>query len=86
MTIKSNLQEFYNIATSTTNYREGSSLTKIVFLAATPGYIGGCVVKWLRPTTPILPLGCAVSTIYMIPISCGCGFIAWKVASLINKN
>lgn len=61
-------------------------LTKSAITAVTMGYIAGCVVKWMIPRAPVTPLGCAVSAMYTIPVAFGSGYVAGKIASLINEK
>lgn len=85
MTIISNLQIYYDIATMTRR-NEQTSLTKMAISSTILGYISGCIVKWIRPSVPISPLGVAASTLCTLPIAFGCGFILWKVACVFHQS
>ncbi len=77
--------EFQNYYGTITIYGR-NPLYHMVVIASAIGFVGGCTVKWLKPAAAIIPLGCAVSTLYAIPFTLACGFLAFKVVETIKSN
>lgn len=80
------LQAFYDGATF--NPSGDTYLTKRAFVLAGLGYMGGCVVKWIRPSSSILPVGCAVTTLYAMPFLYGCVYLiaGGQIEEFITKK
>lgn len=91
MGIISTLQPLYDVLAGPkhlmgSKYSREKSLTGVTFYAAATGYMVGCVVRWIQPSAPILPLGCATAAISWIPVGCGCALIVGKIVHLIHEK